>query len=118
MKKASKNALFDKEREILSIMHTNFEKRLRNYTPYSQYKGQINCIKTDIKGIISKMALASQDLQEIRSISEVMDSKLNKKVDLDIFQSKIQDIWKEFPNYTSYDNIKKVEQKIGKLALQ
>jgi len=103
--------LFDKEKEIVGGTND----KLTKYTQLSLYETQVEAMKTDINGIISKMNLATEDLKEVRTISDAIDSKLKNKVNITDFREKTDEIWKEFPKYTSYANLERLKQKIGKL---
>lgn len=75
--KKYKEELFEKQREIITA--TN--KKLEGFTQLSTHQTQVAAINSDIKVILSKMAMASEDLQEIRSVSDAIDSKLGQKVE-------------------------------------
>lgn len=109
--KATKDSVYEKERNIM----THISKELKHYVQDSTYQTQLKVIKDDIEGIISKIASASEDLKEIRSFSDIIDTKLNDKLDIDTYEHKNQDIWKEFKKYTSIEAIQRLEAKIGKL---
>lgn len=108
--KADKDALFNKEREI--VTYTN--KKLQDYLQVSLYNAQTDILKAEIKGIISKIATASDDLDNIKSYSDIIDAKLERKLEIDDFNEEVQEIWNEFPKYTSYENIRILAEKLGK----
>lgn len=111
--KAEKDDLFKKEREIV----TSIEEKLEHYVQTSAYNTQINVIKNDMKSVISRISTASEDLDTIKSYSEIIEKKLNAKVDSDEYKAEMTQIWGEFQNYASFDHIKELANKLGTLNL-
>lgn len=108
--KMFKESLFGKHKEIMQSMN----KKLESFTQISTYQTQIASIQSEMKGILTKIAMASEDLKEIRTISESIDSRLKEKVEHSDFIHKFNDIFREFKKYALYSEIKRVECKIGK----
>ena len=110
---ATKNSLFQKEREIEDRINV----KLKTYTKLPAFHSEVESIKSDIESIISKVASAAEDLREIRSLSDVMDGKLGQKVDKETYDDAVDELWKEFNKYTSIEAIQALDAKLGKHLL-
>jgi hypothetical protein len=107
--KAEKDDLFKKEREII----TGVEEKLEHYVQISAYNTQINVIKNDMKSVISRISTASDDLDTIKSYSEIIENKLNTKIDSEEYKAEVMQIWNEFNNYASFSHIEELSNKLG-----
>ncbi|CAI2381055.1 unnamed protein product [Moneuplotes crassus] len=106
--KKFEDSLFEKQRDII----TSVNKRLESFTELKTYHEQVGAIKAEIEVILAKIQLASEDLKEIKTISDSIDCKLKDKVENNDFVEKIDEIQKQFQKYALYSEIKRVELKI------
>ena len=71
-------------------------------------------LKSEIQNIIKKIATAIDDLKEIRSYSDMVDSKLEKKLEFTEFENTVEEfklehekLWEQINKYRSLEDIGK-----------
>ena len=96
---------------------TNIDKRLDNkfnrYVEESVYKSKIEEFTQTFSNVFQRIANANDDLSNMKSYSDIIDAKLDTKVDITDFNEETKKIWKQFDMYCEVEELKQLESKIG-----
>lgn len=101
---------------------TNIDKRLDNkfnrYVEESVYKSKIEEFTQTFSNVFQRIANANDDLSNMKSYSDIIDAKLDTKVDITDFNEETKRIWKQFDMYCEVEELKQLESKIGNFQLK
>lgn len=101
---------------------TNIDKRLDNkfnrYVEESVYKSKIEEFTQTFSNVFQRIANANDDLSNMKSYSDIIDAKLDTKVDITDFNEETKKIWKQFDMYCEVEELKQLESKIGNFQLK
>ena len=101
---------------------SNIDKRLDNkfnrYVEESVYKSKIEEFTQTFSNVFQRIANANDDLSNMKSYSDIIDAKLDTKVDITDFNEETKKIWKQFDMYCEVEELKQLESKIGNFQLK
>lgn len=96
----------------INSLFADTQRRFNHYATKTELNDNISVIKDDINTILSKISTAAEDLQTMKTYSDLFNNKLKTKIEYNDLKSEVDKINEKFINCCSYDHIKKIEDKI------
>ncbi|CAI2361494.1 unnamed protein product [Moneuplotes crassus] len=95
-----------------------FSQKLIAYAKNQYLDEQLTTLREEMKEVLDKVLLASDDLKTMKSFSEMFSTKLKVKIEYSDLKEGLDSIKSQFGNFCSYEHIKNMNAKIDPFMKQ